>query len=308
MTMTTAFYPPSPLLAAPSTRKLLTRYVARRVPACDVDDVVQATLCDALASGRAPDEAPDFQRWLLTIARFKVVDVHRAAARATPTEPTDVPAPPVPPAPVEALSLWRWAERQLPRGAEVTLRWMLREAEGDKLEAIAADESLPAERVRQRVSRLRRWMRERWVAELAIVAVLAVTGLGVLAATRRRYEAIVPEMAATGALTDRRLVGTWKLLSFTPAAPLPPARKAFVDRLAPGLTVTFDGRTFHAAGDGGFARDYAATLAGDGHIEAAETAVEGRRVSVGYAFDGDDLVVTDPAGRWAGVARFRPMR
>jgi hypothetical protein len=29
---------------------------------------------------------------------------------------------------------------------------------------------------------------------------------------------------------------------------------------------------------------------------------------VGYAFDGDDLVVTDPAGRWAGVARFRPMR
>ncbi|MFT3765484.1 MAG: hypothetical protein QM820_08220 [Minicystis sp.] len=301
-----ALYPPATLLSSPATRRILTRYVARRVPACDVDDVVQATLCDAIASGRAPQQGPDLHRFLLSIARFKVVDAHRAAARAAGAEAADLPAPAPP---VEALSLWRWAERQLPQGAEKTLRWMLREAEGDKLEAIAADESLPAERVRQRVSRLRRWMKERWMAELAVVAVLAIAGLSVLAATRRRYEVILPEVAANHAITEKRLFGTWKLVSFTPAAPLPPARKALFDRLSPGLQVSFDGKTLQAsAGDAGFRRGYAVTLAGGGRLEAVETEVEGRRVSITYAWDGDDLVVTAPSGKWAGTARFRPVR
>jgi hypothetical protein len=51
---------------------------------------------------------------------------------------------------------------------------MAREGEGEKLENIAADEQVPAARVRQRVSRMRRWMKERWIAELAAVAALGV--------------------------------------------------------------------------------------------------------------------------------------
>ena len=164
MTMISPVEAPAPVsrFASPATRRLLMRYIARRVPACDVDDVVQATLLDALASGRAPSGAEDFQRWLLSIARFKVIDTHRAAARATPGLDEALPAAP---SPVEALHLMRWVEHQIARDQDhqITLRWMAREAEGDKLESIAADESVPAPRVRQRVSRLRRWMRERGI-------------------------------------------------------------------------------------------------------------------------------------------------
>lgn len=296
------------LLASPVIRRVLTRYVARRVPACDVDDVVQATLCDALASGRAPQEAPDLQRFVLSIARFKVVDALRLAGRAAPAEAGELPAPAPP---VEALSLARWAERQLPGGAasEATLRWMVREAEGDKLESIAADEDLPAERVRQRVSRLRRWMRERWVAELALVATLAVVAVALLGTMRpRAHEAILPEIAA-GAPVDARLRGTWKLVSFTPQTPLTAARKAIADRLSPSLTVTFDGTTLLAsAAEGTFHRAYVTHLARGGRVEATESESPRRKVSIEYAWDGEDLVITIPSGKWAGKARFHPAR
>jgi DNA-directed RNA polymerase specialized sigma24 family protein len=311
MTMTThveAFRSPPSLLSAPATRRLLVRYVSRRVPACDVDDVVQATLCDALASGRAPGQPRDLQRWLLSIARFKVVDAHRAAKRAIPADPAEVPAQP---APIEARSLFRWAEQQLPEDgtARTTLRWMLREAEGDKLEAIAADEALPAERVRQRVSRLRRWMRERWMAEIALVAALAIAGVAWLARSRGSYEIILPELdggaAPAGTAPEERLLGTWKLVSFKPAAPLSAGRKALADRLAPTLAVSFDGRVLHAtAGGGSLDRGYATTVAAGGKLEAIEI-VGGRPVEATYAWDGDELVLTVPGGQWAGVARFR---
>jgi DNA-directed RNA polymerase specialized sigma24 family protein len=300
MTMTSHVDP----LASPSTRRLLTRYVARRVPACDVDDVVQAPLCDALASGRAPAPDEDFHRWLLAIARFKVVDAHRSAARSAAAASAE-PAAPAPP--VEALSLLRWAERQLPRGTEPTLRWMLREAEGDKLEAIAADESMPAERVRQRVSRLRRFMRERWLAELAVVTVLALGIAGVLRA-ERRDDPILPEIGLENAPRDARLRGTFTLVRFDPAAPLPPVQRALVDRLAPSLVATFDGETLHAsAAEGSFTRRYTAIHAGSGLLEAVETG-SGKRLSATYSWDDDDLVITVPSGTWAGVARFRAAR
>jgi hypothetical protein len=47
---------------------------------------------------------------------------------------------------------------------------MAREGEGEKLESIAAEANEPAARVRQRVSRLRRFLRARWTAELAAAA------------------------------------------------------------------------------------------------------------------------------------------
>lgn len=297
---------PAPVsrFASPATRRLLTRYVARRVPACDVDDVVQATLCDALASGRAPSAAEDFQRWLLSIARFKVVDAHRAAARATPGLDEALPAAP---SPVEAVHLLRWVEHQIARDQDhqITLRWMAREAEGDKLESIAADESVPAPRVRQRVSRLRRWMRERWVAELTALAALALAAVAVAGTLGKKHELALPEISAARAARDPRLVGAWRLVSFTPATPLPEVRRAIVDRVSPSLVISFDGQVFSAsAAEGTFTRRYAASIAGAGRIEATEID-RALPASATYTWSGDDLVITVPAGAWAGKARLR---
>jgi DNA-directed RNA polymerase specialized sigma24 family protein len=315
-------------LASAATRALLRRYVARRVPASDVEDVVQATLCDAIASGRAPCQAEDFRRWVLAIARCKVVDTHRARGMAPVFDAVELTASgapaelTAPPPPVEAMSMLRWAERQLAeqaappapraRGTAATLRWMLREAEGDKLEAIAADEALPAERVRQRVSRLRRWMRGRWLAEMALIAVVTIAAAGAL---RGRHEAILPELGASPSSSDPRLLpelgvpesssdprllGAWQVVSFTPAEPLSPARRALVNRLVPGLAATFDGQTLRATARD-FQRTYAALAAG-GRVDAVESA-RGARFTASYAWDGADLVVTVPNGPWGGVVR-----
>ena len=160
-------------LGDPALRRALTDFVRRRVSSADVDDVVQTVLVEALAAQNRPRDPGEFKRWLMGIARHKVVDVHRRSMREPPTELPDIEAGP---APLEARSLAQWAEEQAgsTRDAQKTLAWMAREGEGEKLEAIAADEKLPAARVRQRVSRMRRWMKERWTAELAAVAMLAL--------------------------------------------------------------------------------------------------------------------------------------
>ncbi|APR76492.1 Hypothetical protein A7982_01839 [Minicystis rosea] len=167
---------PSPakeLLGDPTLRRALADFVRRRVPAGEVDDVVQTVLVEALAAPNRPHDAGELKRWLLGIARHKVVDFHRRTMREGPSELPDIEATP---APLEERALARWAEEQAggTGDAQKTLDWMAREGEGEKLEAIAAEEQVPAARVRQRVSRMRRWMKERWMAELAAVAMLAL--------------------------------------------------------------------------------------------------------------------------------------
>lgn len=162
-------------LGDPALRRSLVDFVRRRVPASDVDDVVQTVLCDALAAPGTsrPKDPTELRRWLLGVARHKVVDLHRRAHREPPAELADIEDGPPP---LEERGLARWAEEQAgpERDAQRTLAWMAREGEGEKLEAIAAEEQVPAARVRQRVSRMRRWMKERWAAELAAVAMLAL--------------------------------------------------------------------------------------------------------------------------------------
>jgi RNA polymerase sigma factor (sigma-70 family) len=160
-------------LGDPALRRSLEDFVRRRVPSADVDDVVQTVLVEALASPSRPREPGELKRWLLGVARHKVVDLHRRAHREPPMELPDLEGSP---APIEAREMARWAEEQAgsTRDAQKTLAWMAREGEGEKLEAIAAEEDVPAARVRQRVSRMRRWMKERWMAELAAVAMLAL--------------------------------------------------------------------------------------------------------------------------------------
>jgi len=159
-------------LTDPRFRRALTQMVRRRVPESDAEDIVQSSLAEALASERAPTDMDSLRRFVWGIARHKVADFYRRARR----ERLDVPEMEGPGAPHTEQDLLRWAARELPDGtdAEQTLDWMLREGEGEKLEAIAEAENVPAPRVRQRVSRLRRHLRERWAIEVAALAAIGV--------------------------------------------------------------------------------------------------------------------------------------
>jgi RNA polymerase sigma factor (sigma-70 family) len=162
------------LLGSAEIRRMLTDYVRRRVSESDVDDVVQTVLVEALSSERVPDERTELRKWLTGVARHKIADLHRRSGREKPSELPDIETGP---APVEEHHLAEWAEREAKKSskdADATLRWMAREGEGDKLEHIAAEEKLPAATVRQRVSRMRRWMKERWLAEIAAAAAFGV--------------------------------------------------------------------------------------------------------------------------------------
>ena len=168
---------------SPELRSALVAMVRKRVPESEVEDIVQATLADAFASPHAPPEPEAFRRWVFGVAKNKVVDFHRQRGR----ESFDVPAVAGKPAPHTEVDMLRWAERNLPPGDEnkTTLDWMLREGEGEKLEWIAESEKMPAPRVRQRVSRLRRHLKDHWKKEVALLATVGVLLTGLLLLLRR---------------------------------------------------------------------------------------------------------------------------
>jgi RNA polymerase sigma factor (sigma-70 family) len=178
------------LLGDPALRSALVRFVRGRAGADDVEDIVQQTLTDALAAASAPESAEELRRWVHGIARNKIADQHRRAGREIPREEPPPGEAAAESAPVSARDLLRWAESELPRGddAQNTLEWMLREGDGEKLEQIAEEANLPAPRVRQRVSRLRRHFKSRWTAQLAAVAALAGLVLLALAIWRKLAE------------------------------------------------------------------------------------------------------------------------
>lgn len=198
-------------LADRELRHLLEGFIGRRVPRAEVDDLVQTVLCDALAARRAPTGHEDLRRWLVGIARHKIADHYRTAGRE---HPTDSPQVTVEPAPHESRAMVQWAEQaaQTEFAPAQTLSWMAREGEGESLAAIAAEEQIPAARVRQRVSRLRRTLKQRWAAELsvAVVVVLAVFGAWQWWTGSDRPRAlrsapvIVPDAVVTEAGTLRR--------------------------------------------------------------------------------------------------------
>lgn len=165
------------LLSDPNLRRALGDWIRRRVPADEVEDVIQATLIEALASASAPAEPEELRRWVWGIARHKIADLHRKHRREEPAELPDIEGPQEDQHAAE--DLLRWAQRELPPGdgAKQTLGWLLREGEGEKLEHIAEGEALPAPRVRQRVTRLRQHFRARWQSHLAAVATLVGAGI-----------------------------------------------------------------------------------------------------------------------------------
>lgn len=168
--------------------------VRKRVPESDVEDIVQSALAEAFESPHAPKEPDALRRWIFGVAKNKVVDFHRRAGRET----FELPEVPDAPAPHTEADLLRWAKRHLPDGdeARTTLDWMLREGDGEKLESIAESEKLPAPRVRQRVSRLRRHLKTHWAREVALLAALGVviTAIVIWVVRRPSEEPIAPNI------------------------------------------------------------------------------------------------------------------
>ena len=169
---------PTPMkarLADPALRSAVEVAVRRRVRGDDAEDVVQATLADVLSAARVPEDAEEFRRFVFGVARNKVFDHFRRQRRES--EGLDEHELAGPDAPLSARDILRWAEGELPDSeSKNTLEWMLREGDGEKLEHIARDAHVPAPRVRKRVSRLRKFLRDRWAAELMLAGLVVLLG------------------------------------------------------------------------------------------------------------------------------------
>jgi DNA-directed RNA polymerase specialized sigma24 family protein len=192
-------------LADPALGAALSHFVRARVPETEVADIVQSTLAAALDADEAatPIEDEDIVRWVHGICRHKVVDWFRRSRREIPRDLEDEtsgqPVAAAESAPQSAMDLLRWAQKELPAGEEnaKTLEWMLREGAGEKLENIAAEANVPAPRVRQRVSRLRRYYKARWAAQAAALAALLLIALAIALALRQRKEEVAPAPVPT---------------------------------------------------------------------------------------------------------------
>ena len=207
-------------LADEATRRRLVAFVRGRVPSQDAEDVVQAVLCDALASDVAPDDPGDLARWLAGVARHKAADLHRERARRPGAEAAEVDAIAVPPPDHEARSLLRavvaGAARDA-RGAQA-LEWAVREADGERLDHMAQEASLEPAAVRQRVSRLRRVLRRRWLRQLLLVAAAMTAILATRAAFVHQVAApIVAEPTGRDGEIFAAFQGEWRVESVEPA-------------------------------------------------------------------------------------------
>jgi DNA-directed RNA polymerase specialized sigma24 family protein len=194
---------PAARLADPALREALLKFARRRLPPGEVDDLVQNTLADALAAPAVPSDEAELRRWLRGIARHKIADLFRRHGRLPPLDSgVETSSSDSGPATGE---LTQWIERELPKtkGAHATLRWLLRESDGETLDEIARDAALPAPRVRQRVSRLRRHFQTRWLA-LGAAGLSLLIGAGALCHAWRAAPTELPSIAReTSAPLDR---------------------------------------------------------------------------------------------------------
>ena len=194
-------------VARPRTRSQLNAYVRRRGLPDDAEDVVQTVLCDALAVQAVPVEAEDVPRWLTGIARRKVADEYRRRARCQPGDLPEVGAVTQP----EVSDLLGRIQSDLVEPEQRrTLGWLLREHAGDSLLEIATELGMDPGTLRQRVCRLRRYLRARYLWPL-----LAVLAIGGGLATLRHQGAFVSAVSEASASLSR-YDGTWRVVAAGP--------------------------------------------------------------------------------------------
>lgn len=308
-------------LAARDLRRNLTAMLERRLPAEDVDDVAQTVLADALAAERIPHDPIEMRRWLAGIARHKVADFHRARARVekrtSALDAEDAEEPAIPPPPLEAREVLANVldETDSPRDRE-TLSWLVREHHGDRLADIAKEAGLPSPVVRQRVSRLRRALRQRWAS--ALLVVLAAGGafagarwvaIGDPAVAIAPDPSVVPAPPALPAAASA-FDGEWKVESVKPNVALTPAQRALLDAEVATARVKVHGARIElTAHSGSFvvtAKDVVRNK--DGSMTATMVSSTGasQRVQViPEGREGSRVRVVVPSGRFAGEAVLR---
>lgn len=284
--MTVAFdiRPRPPELASEKVRRGLTALLRRRVPGQEVDDLAQTILCDALASGSIPSDPEEMRRWLVGIARHKIADYHRRAARTNARIEGDAPLAACASSPVafeEREVLDRLLGAIETRRDAETMEWLVREHGGERLADIASASGLPAPVVRQRVSRLRRALRSRWAGAVGVllifVGVAAALGLS-------RTHAVEPTPASPTIVPERpvpaptqkpieppaprvmeQVQGDWVVQSVRPERELTAAEQKFVDTYSKSASMRIDGKNIVVKANG-FKETWHITSAEDGHI------------------------------------------
>lgn len=263
----TLAYAPTPIpettrdqLARNDVRRGLTALLRRRVPPQEVEDVAQTVLADALSASVIPTDPEELRRWLTGIARHKIADFHRRAARTnartSDAEPESIAA--------SRSSEQSYEEREIlesllneprtRRDAE-TLEWLVREHAGERLQDIASETKIPATVVRQRVSRLRRAIRSRWVGVFGLVALLAgLSYLGFEAflhpsvaitpepTTTNVHAPVLPASATPFDSLSKEVDGDWIVQTVT-SKTLTPNEKRIVDTQAKGAVVHIHDKT-----------------------------------------------------------------
>jgi DNA-directed RNA polymerase specialized sigma24 family protein len=198
-------------LEAPGFLAWLSSIVRRRVPSSDVDDVVQAVLCDALASHLIPRDEREISRWICGIAKNKVADFHRRAKRELVGDEEE-PSTNDRSGEVRVLLRAVVMDAAATARGEEALEWIVREHAGEDLSRIAEERHLPAPVVRQRVSRLRRALRDRWLGGGALLLALAASA-GYAKWKTHAHESIAPDTAgsplAASFLTEAN--GEWRV-------------------------------------------------------------------------------------------------
>lgn len=132
----------------------------------DPEDVVQQAICDALAVEAVPTEHDELPKWFQAIVHRRVVDRFRRQERSRTAELLEVPCQSDP----EGRDLLQRLERDLTDDARrKTLGWLLREHAGESLKDIANELALDAAALRQRICRLRRELRAKYLVALSVL-------------------------------------------------------------------------------------------------------------------------------------------
>lgn len=241
-----------PELAREDVRRGLTALLRRRVPGQEVDDLAQTILCDALASGSIPADPEEMRRWLVGIARHKIADYHRGAARTNARSEGEAPLASCAASPVafeEREVLHRLLGAIESRRDAETMEWLVREHGGERLADIASEQGLPAPMVRQRVSRLRRALRSRWAGAVGVLVLFlgVAVALGVARPDATEAPAIEPDRsvpmpieAPPSPLLDQAR-GDWVVASVRPARALTASEKKLVDVYSKNATMHVEG-------------------------------------------------------------------